>query len=320
MANYCTWCGAELEPDVRFCPNCGARAPQVVTVDGTSDGDVDEMVGLDIVAGERVPAENTAPLDPALISDKVVVSTGEAVTYSLKGAPKKHTTAIVATITAAILILGGLGVWYASDYELPEISLPSFSFGTSSESSAAEAERGASTSDGSSAAAQSASASSQDASGSASSGQTVLEGDDAYDALSSAYGDLTDYNDQVASCVDDFNRYYVSSNKTNRQNAYDTANALLTELQSRQADLQALQFADGSGYASQRDSIAELYGYEAGRVQTLIDAWQVSLKYDMPSEHESEILAVLSESYSRGTNTDLENYNELYPNARPVKE
>lgn len=310
MANVCTWCGAKLEPGARFCPNCGARAPEVVTVDGSSDKQEDELAGLDIVAGERVPAENTAPLDPALISDKVVVSTGEAVTYSLKGAPKKHTTAITAVITAAVLILGGLGYIYFSEHPLPAISLPAISLPTASSGDSSDAETSGDT----------AQAESTTEGTEASSTDTVLEGSEAYQTLSEAYDDLTDYNDRVASCVDDFNSYYVSSNKTNRQNAYDTATTLLTELQTRQADLEALQFSSDSGYAEQRDKIAELYGYEAGRVQTLVDAWEVSLQYDTPSDHEDEILAVLSEAYTSGTNTDLENYNELYPDAEPVEE
>ena len=65
-------------------------------------------------------------------------------------------------------------------------------------------------------------------------------------------------------------------------------------------------------------NLIELYDCQIGRITSLTDAWAVSVQYEVPSEHQDEILAALSANYVGGNNPYLERYDELYPSAKPV--
>lgn len=65
-------------------------------------------------------------------------------------------------------------------------------------------------------------------------------------------------------------------------------------------------------------TMIELYDCQIGRITSLTDAWAVSVQYEVPSEHQDEILAALSANYVSGNNPYLERYDELYPSSKPV--
>ena len=103
MAGYCTWCGAPLDENARYCPSCGARTTQVVTVDGSPDA-VDPLRGLDIVEGERLPVEDTQRMKITEMSDKVVVSSGKARRFTQDTAVPKRRAAILVPIAFIVIV------------------------------------------------------------------------------------------------------------------------------------------------------------------------------------------------------------------------
>ena len=132
------------------------------------------------------------------------------------------------------------------------------------------------------------------------------------------YSALDDYSNRIVSCVDDFNSWYIARDMNKRQASQATAEKVKSDLEAAKAEIENLKVSNSSPYAADAANLIELYDCQIGRITSLTDAWAVSVQYEVPSEHQDEILAALSANYVGGNNPYLERYDELYPSSKPV--
>lgn len=136
--------------------------------------------------------------------------------------------------------------------------------------------------------------------------------------LSSEYSALDGYSNRIVSCVDDFNSWYIARDMNKRQASQATAEKVKSDLEAAKAEIENLKVSNSSPYAADAANLIELYDCQIGRITSLTDAWAISVQYEVPSEHQDEILAALSANYVGGNNPYLERYDELYPSSKPV--
>ena len=139
-----------------------------------------------------------------------------------------------------------------------------------------------------------------------------------FQTLSSEYLALDGYSNRIVSCVDDFNSWYIARDMNKRQASQATAEKVKSDLEAAKAEIESLKISNSSPYATDVANLIELYDCQIGRITSLTDAWAVSMQYEVPSEHQDEILAALSANYVGGNNPYLERYDELYPSSKPV--
>lgn len=139
-----------------------------------------------------------------------------------------------------------------------------------------------------------------------------------FQTLSSEYSALDGYSNRIVSCVDDFNSWYIARDMNKRQASQATAEKVKSDLEAAKAEIENLKVSNSSPYAVDAANLIELYDCQIGRITSLTDAWAVSVQYEVPSEHQDEILAALSANYAGGNNPYLERYDELYPSSKPV--
>ena len=139
-----------------------------------------------------------------------------------------------------------------------------------------------------------------------------------FQTLSSEYSALDGYSNRIVSCVDDFNSWYIARDMNKRQASQATAEKVKSDLEAAKAEIESLKISNSSPYATDAANLIELYDCQIGRITSLTDAWAVSVRYEVPSEHQDEILAALSANYVGGNNPYLERYDELYPSSKPV--
>lgn len=139
-----------------------------------------------------------------------------------------------------------------------------------------------------------------------------------FQTLSSEYSALDGYSNRIVSCVDDFNSWYIARDMNKRQASQATAEKVKSDLEAAKAEIENLKVSSNSSYAADAANLIELYDCQIGRITSLTDAWAVSVQYEVPSEHQDEILAALSANYVGGNNPYLERYDELYPSSKPV--
>ena len=139
-----------------------------------------------------------------------------------------------------------------------------------------------------------------------------------FQTLSSEYSALDGYSNRIVSCVDDFNSWYIARDMNKRQASQATAEKVKGDLEAAKTEIENLKVSNSSPYAADAANLIELYDCQIGRITSLTDAWAVSVQYEVPSEHQDEILAALSANYVGGNNPYLERYDELYPSSKPV--
>ena len=139
-----------------------------------------------------------------------------------------------------------------------------------------------------------------------------------FQTLSSEYSALDGYSNRIVSCVDDFNSWYIARDMNKRQASQATAEKVKSDLEAAKAEIENLKVSNSTPYAADAANLIELYDCQIGRITSLTDAWAVSVQYEVPSEHQDEILAALSANYVSGNNPYLERYDELYPSSKPV--
>lgn len=148
--------------------------------------------------------------------------------------------------------------------------------------------------------------------------QSTPTEDQIFQTMSSEYSALDGYSNRIVSCVDDFNSWYIARDMNKRQASQATAEKVKSDLEAAKAEIENLKVSSSSPYAADAANLIELYDCQIGRITSLTDAWAVSVQYEVPSEHQDEILAALSANYVGGNNPYLERYDELYPSSKPV--
>lgn len=142
-----------------------------------------------------------------------------------------------------------------------------------------------------------------------------------YDQLSSYYSRLSDLDQQVRDCATTFNTYYLKDDRSSRQSASDTAEALEDQIDDLKDEVEDLDVpVDSQNYSSWKDIIA-LYDDLENRIDVICDAWEISLEYSSPANHKDEIVAPLARDNVAGTNDNKYrlDFEERYPGAAPVE-
>lgn len=144
---------------------------------------------------------------------------------------------------------------------------------------------------------------------------------DIYDQLSSYYNRLSDLDQQVRDCATTFNTYYLKDDRSSRQSASDTAEALEDQISDLKDEVEDLDVpVDSQNYSSWKDIIA-LYDDLENRIDVICDAWEISLEYSSPANHKDEIVAPLARDNVAGTNDNKYrlDFEDRYPGAAPVE-
>ena len=142
-----------------------------------------------------------------------------------------------------------------------------------------------------------------------------------YDQLSSYYNRLSDLDQQVRDCATTFNTYYLKDDRSSRQSASDTAEALEDQISDLKDEVEDLDVpVDSQNYSSWKDIIA-LYDDLENRIDVICDAWEISLEYSSPANHKDEIVAPLARDNVAGTNDNKYrlDFEDRYPGAKPVE-
>lgn len=142
-----------------------------------------------------------------------------------------------------------------------------------------------------------------------------------YDQLSSYYSRLSDLDQQIRDCATTFNTYYLKDDRSSRQSASDTAEALEDQISGLKDEVEDLDVpVDSQNYSSWKDIIA-LYDDLENRIDVICDAWEISLEYSSPANHKDEIVAPLARDNVAGTNDNKYrlDFEDRYPGAKPVE-
>ena len=142
-----------------------------------------------------------------------------------------------------------------------------------------------------------------------------------YDQLSSYYSRLSDLDQQIRDCATTFNTYYLKDDRSSRQSASDTAEALEDQIGALKDEVEDLDVpVDSQNYSSWKDIIA-LYDDLENRIDVICDAWEISLEYSSPANHKDEIVAPLARDNVAGTNDNKYrlDFEDRYPGAKPVE-
>lgn len=142
-----------------------------------------------------------------------------------------------------------------------------------------------------------------------------------YDQLSSYYSRLSDLDQQIRDCATTFNTYYLKDDRSSRQSASDTAEALEKQIGALKDEVEDLDVpVDSQNYSSWKDIIA-LYDDLENRIDIICDAWEISLEYSSPANHKDEIVAPLARDNVAGTNDNKFrlDFEDRYPGAAPVE-
>lgn len=313
MARFCTWCGAPLEPGARFCGECGGRILETVTIDGSKKA-VDELSGFDIVDGRKLPADATLRLD----RDSVVVPTDTAPKrFSLDSAKKRRKPALIVLGVALALSLGAAGLFAAARFGGWDIPWASPAPGNEPKAVPAPALSSETQKDGASSA-----ESDTPAPAIKDKEDVKLTEGQIFDEVDAAYDKLSVYEERIGGeggLVENFNASFLADSMDVRTSAKATADKVLDDLKKDLEALESIEIPAESAYGSQRDNVANLYGYQIGRVSALTEAWAFDVTFEKPSEHKEEILAVYTEKSSDGSRKYLSMYDELYETAKPAE-
>lgn len=142
-----------------------------------------------------------------------------------------------------------------------------------------------------------------------------------YDQLSSYYSRLSDLDQQIRDCATTFNTYYLEDDRSSRQSASDTAEALEDQISGLKDEVEDLDVpVDSQNYSSWKDIIA-LYDDLENRIDVICDAWEISLEYSSPANHKDEIVAPLARDNVAGTNDNKYrlDFEDRFPGAKPVE-
>lgn len=152
--------------------------------------------------------------------------------------------------------------------------------------------------------------------------QPYSEGDFSSD-LSYAYANLASLRSEADEAVDDLEGYYRVSSSETRGSYADKCVSLIDEITQERSELSSsrekAQISADSELYDKYQKVDELYGYLLDRLSVISQCWEVSLSFDDPKKHDSEILAPLKTDLKGGNSVSEAAFDKLYPEADPSK-
>lgn len=142
-----------------------------------------------------------------------------------------------------------------------------------------------------------------------------------YQELSTTYGAAKASYDEVENLVDAFEGAYLVSNKDTRQAKADECQKKLDDLNQVKSNLATymgkMNVVEGDPYYGQYQKIDQLYDDLIARTSVINACWQISLQYDDPKNHQSEILKPLSQDLDHGKSASMADFRANVDAAEP---
>lgn len=313
MPRFCTHCGKLLKDDERFCTSCGTP----VTDDGQASQSQEDAQAAVTVQSAHQPAP--APQPEAGATQQWATPAGSAPQQPIPtaapqagapAAPKNNNALFIGIIAALIVVIIALVVFFM---------IKPFDKGTD-DTKGTTIEKVKIDHDNDDASVKGDPNKLDDNDDDAHDATTISE-QNVYDQLSSYYSRLSDLDQQVRDCATTFNTYYLKDDRSSRQSASDTAEALEDQIGDPKDEVEDLDVPiDSQNYSSWKDIIT-LYDDLENRIDVICDAWEISLEYSSPANHKDEIVAPLARDNVAGTNDNKYrlDFEDRYPGAAPVE-
>lgn len=313
MPRFCTHCGKLLKDDERFCTSCGTP----VTDDGQASQSQEDAQAAVTVQSAHQPAP--APQPEAGATQQWATPAGSAPQQPIPtaapqagapAAPKNNNALFIGIIAALIVVIIALVVFFM---------IKPFDKGTD-DTKGTTIEKVKIDHDNDDASVKGDPNKLDDNDDDAHDATTISE-QNVYDQLSSYYSRLSDLDQQVRDCATTFNTYYLKDDRSSRQSASDTAEALEDQIGDLKDEVEDLDVPiDSQNYSSWKDIIT-LYDDLENRIDVICDAWEISLEYSSPAKHKDEIVAPLARDNVAGTNDNKYrlDFEDRYPGAAPVE-
>lgn len=313
MPRFCTHCGKLLKDDERFCTNCGTPA----TDDGQASQSQENAQAAVTVQSAHQPVPAPQPevgttqqwAAPAGSAPQQPIPTA-APQAGAPAAPKNNNALLIGIIAALIVVIIALVVFFM---------IKPFDKGTD-DTKGTTIEKVKIDHDNDDASVKGDPNKLDDNDDDAHDATTISE-QNVYDQLSSYYSRLSDLDQQVRDCATTFNTYHLKDDRSSRQSASDTAEALEDQIGDLKDEVEDLDVPiDSQNYSSWKDIIT-LYDDLENRIDVICDAWEISLEYSSPANHKDEIVAPLARDNVAGTNDNKYrlDFEDRYPGAAPVE-
>lgn len=314
MPRFCTHCGKLLKDDERFCTSCGTP----VIDDGQASQSQEDAQADVTVQSAHQPAP--APQPEAGTTQQWATPAGSAPQQPIPTAapqagaptaPKNNNALLIGIIAALVVVIIALVVFFmigpfnknADDSKGTTIEKVKIDHDDDDVSVKGDPNK-----------------LDDDDDDDAHDAATISE-QNVYDQLSSYYSRLSDLDQQVRDCATTFNTYYLKDDRSSRQSASDAAEELEDQIGDLKDEVEDLDVPiDSQNYSSWKDIIA-LYDDLENRIDVICDAWEISLEYSSPANHEDEIVAPLARDNVAGTNDNKYrlDFEDRYPGAAPVE-
>lgn len=139
--------------------------------------------------------------------------------------------------------------------------------------------------------------------------------------LKMGYLNLGAWRMQTDGVVEGLEGYFTVVNRETRTGYSDSCAALIKEVAASRTKLaeefSAAGITEGQPYYATYQMMDELHGCLLNRLNTVAACWEVSLSFDDPRTHTSEILAPLAQDLEGGNSVSEARFDELYPKADP---
>ena len=312
MPRFCTHCGKLLKDDERFCTSCGTPA----TDDGQASQSQEDAQADVTVQSAHQPAPAPQPEAGATQQWAAANAAAQqpiptaAPQAGAPTAPKNNNTLLIGIIAALVVVIIALVVFFmikpfdkgADDSKGTTIEKVKIDHDDDDVSVKGDPNK-------------------LDDDGDDVDDAATISEQNVYDQLSSYYSRLSDLDQQVRDCATTFNTYYLKDDRSSRQSASDTAEALEDQISDLKDEVEDLDVPiDSQNYSSWKDIIA-LYDDLENRIDVICDAWEISLEYSSPANHKDEIVAPLARDNVAGTNDNKYrlDFEDRYPGAAPVE-
>lgn len=313
MPRFCTHCGKLLNDNERFCTSCGTP----VTDDGQASQSQEDAQADVTVQSAHQPVPAPQPevgttqqwATPAGSAPQQPIPTA-APQAGAAAAPKNNNALFIGIIAVLVVVIIALVVFFM---------IKPFDKGTD-DTKGTTIEKVKIDHDNDDASVKGDPNKLDDNDDDAHDATTISE-QNVYDQLSSYYSRLSDLDQQVRDCATTFNTYYLKDDRSSRQSASDTAEALEDQIGDLKDEVEDLDVPiDSQNYSSWKDIIA-LYDDLENRIDVICDAWEISLEYSSPANHKDEIVAPLARDNVAGTNDNKYrlDFEDRYPGAAPVE-
>lgn len=314
MPRFCTHCGKLLNDDERFCTSCGTP----VTDDGQASQSQEDAQADVTVQSAHQPAP--APQPEAGATQQWATPAGSAPQQPIPtavpqagapAAPKNNNALFIGIIAVLVVVIIALVAFFmigpfnknADDSKGTTVEKVKIDHDDDDMSIKGDPNK-----------------LDDDDDDDAHDAATISE-QNVYDQLSSYYSRLSDLDQQVRDCATTFNTYYLKDDRSSRQSASDTAEALEDQIGDLKDEVEDLDVPiDSQNYSSWKDIIT-LYDDLENRIDVICDAWEISLEYSSPANHKDEIVAPLARDNVAGTNDNKYrlDFEDRYPGAAPVE-